>query len=172
MKTKKIKKLAKFIFNEVEGMNRKKRYESDAIPMKENVSQSNCEYDKEVSDKFFNFVCNLMKLKTYLSIDIYDEHISINGDLDRVKYSNSISKYNSEDIIEIKIDKTGFRVRRSYGNYLNYLDSEMLEKLKPMLVEKNKIVSKEMIIDIIDDIMVKTNLSRENNLDELLKDKN
>jgi hypothetical protein len=169
MKTKKIKKLAKLIFNEVEENNRKQRLKSELIPIAESYTHTYCEYDKEVSDKFFNFVCNLMKLKTYLSIDIYEDYINIGGDLDRVNYSNSISKYNSEDIIEIKIDKTGFRFRRSYGNYLNYLDSEMLEKLKPMLVEKNKIVSKEMIIDIIDDIMVKTNLSRENNLDELLK---
>jgi len=169
MKTKKIKKLAKFIFNEVEGMNRKKRYASDTIPMKEEVSQSNCEYDKEVSDKFFNFVCNLMKLKTYLSIDIYDEHISINGDLDRTTPNSSMSKYNNEDVIEIRVDKAGFRVRRSYGNYLSYSDNQMLEKLKPMLIEKNKVISKQIILDTIDDIMVKTNLSRENNLDELLK---
>jgi hypothetical protein len=169
MKTKKFKKLAKLIFDEVEENNRKNRYLSDTIPMKEEVSQSNCEYDKEVSDKFFNFVCNLMKLKTYLSIYIYDEHISINGDLDRATPNSSMSKYNNEDVIEIRVDKTGFRVRRSYGNYLNYLDSDMLEKLKPMLIEKNKVISKQIILDTIDDIMVKTNLSRENNLDELLK---
>jgi hypothetical protein len=169
MKTKKIKKLAKLIFNEVEGMNRKKRYASDTIHIKEEVSQSNCEYDKEVSDKFFNFVCNLMKLKTYLSIDIYDEHISINGDLDRTTPNSSMSKYNNEDVIEIRVDKAGFRVRRSYGNYLSYVDDQMLGKLKPMLIEKNKVISKEIILDTIDDIMVKTNLSRENNLDELLK---
>ena len=110
-----------------------------------------------------------MKLKTYLSIDIYDEHISINGDLDRTTPNSSMSKYNSEDVIEIRVDKAGFRFRRSYGNYLSYVDDQMLGKLKPMLIEKNKVISKEIILDTIDDIMVKTNLSRENNLDELLK---
>jgi hypothetical protein len=169
MKAKKLKKLAKLIFNEVEENNRKQRLKSDIMPVSESYTHTYCEYDQEVSDKFFNFVCNLIKLKNHLSIEIYEDYINIGGDLDRVKYSNSPSKYNSEDIIEVKIDKNGFRVRRSYGNYLNYLDGEMLEKLKPMLVEKNKIISKEIIIDIIDDIMVKTNLSRENNLDELLK---
>jgi hypothetical protein len=169
MKTKKFKKLAKLIFDEVEENNRKQRSKSELMPVTESYTHTYCEYDQEVSDKFFNFVSNLIKLKNHLSIEICEDSIYIGGDLDRVTYSNTPTKYNSEDIIEVKIDKTGFRVRRSYGNYLNYLDSEMLEKLKPVLVEKNKIVSKEMIIDIIDDIMVKTNLSRENNLDELLK---
>jgi hypothetical protein len=169
MKTKKFKKLAKLIFDEVEENNRKQRLKSELMPVTESYTHTYCEYDQEVSDKFFNFVCNLIKLKSHLSIEICEDSINIGGDLDRVTYSNTPTKYNSEDIIEVKIDKTGFRVRRSYGNYLNYLDSEMLQKLKPMLVEKNKIISKQIILDTIDDIMVKTNLSRENNLDELLK---
>jgi len=169
MKSKKLKKLAKLIFNEVEERNKKQRFKSDTMPTTESHTHTYCEFDQEVSDKFFNFVFNLIKLKNHLVIEIYDDYINIAGDLDRIKYSNSPSKYVTEDIIEVKIEKNGFRVRRAYGNYLNYLDSEMVEKLKPMLVEKNKTVSKEMIIDIIDDIMVKTNLSRENNLDELLK---
>jgi hypothetical protein len=168
MKTKKLKKISKFIFNEVEKRNKKQRL-NEATPLVESRTHSYCEYDKEVSDKFFNFVCNLIKLKNHLSIELFDEYIGISGDLDRVKYQSSPNKYVSEDIIEIRIDKDGFRLRRSYSNYLNYLDSEMFQRLKPRLVEKNKIVSKEMIIDIIDDVMVKTNLSRENNLDELLK---
>ena len=169
MKTKKLKKLAKFIFNEVEENNRKQRLKSELMPVTESYTHTYCEYDQEVSDKFFNFVCNLIKLKSHLSIEICEDSINIGGDLDRVTYSNTPTKYNSEDIIEVKIDKTGFRVRRSYGNYLNYIDDQMLEKLKPMLIEKNKIISKDIVLDIIDDIMVKTNLSRENNLDELLK---
>jgi hypothetical protein len=169
MKKKKLKKLAKFIFNEVEGMNNRKRT-SELMPIKEEISQSYCEYDQEVSDKFFNFICNLMKLKSHLSIEIYDGYITLYGDLDRVNYSSSPTKYSSnEDTIEVKVDRTGFRIRRSYGNYLNYFDDQMLEKLKPMLIEKNKVISKDIVLDIIDDTMVKTNLSRENNLDELLK---
>ena len=168
MKTKKLKKISKFIFNEVEKRNKKQRL-NEVTPMVESYAHTYHEYEQEVSDKFFNFVCNLVKLKNHLTIEIYEDSINIGGDLDRIKYSNSPNKYNSEDVIEIKIDKTGFRVRRAYSNYINYLDGEMLQKLKPMLIEKSKMVSKEMIIDIIDDVMVKTNLSRENNLDELLK---
>jgi CRISPR/Cas system endoribonuclease Cas6 (RAMP superfamily) len=74
-----------------------------------------------------------------------------------------------EEHIEISISSEGFRLRRNYDNYISFRDENFLEILKPHLVERYKKISKENIKEIIDDVMIITNLSRENNLDELLK---
>lgn len=169
MKSKKLKKLARLIYDEVDNQ---RRINDSKLIVKESESGAGyvyCEYDEEVSDKFFTFINNILRLKSHLQIDVNDSSINIYGDLSR-SYSNySSNKTIQEDNIEVRIDSKGFRIRRNYNNYISYLDSNILEKLKPCLLQKNKIISKEIINDIIDDIMVKTNLSRENNLDELLK---
>jgi hypothetical protein len=164
MKKREIKKLAKKIFGHAKEFERKK-YNSEECSIKE-VSESieYCPYDEKISEKFFKFVTNLVKIKDKLSIDYYREGINIFCDLNRYK-SN---KYTTESNFEIRIDKEGFRLRRDYGSYLSFTDITFLEKIKPVIKEKNEIVTREKIVETVEDLTIELGLSRENNLDEIL----
>lgn len=166
MKKKKIKNLAKQIvkFNrEYE----RKRYDKE-VPVPEELGNSlnYCEYDEKVSEKFSKFVLNLIKVKDKISIDMYESSFSIFCDLNR--YKNNTKNYNEESF-DIKIDKVGFRIRRNYANYTSYKDPNIFESLKELIIEKNKIVSKELILNTVNDLIIELNLSRDNNLEEILK---
>lgn len=126
------------------------------------------DYDKETSDKFYNFMINLVRLRDRLSIYIGTDSISISGDIEYDTPSSQV-KRKLEDFIEIKVDKNGFKLFRSSvtNNHLYFKDENILEKLLPAVIEKNKSISKSMAMEIIDDIMTKTNLSRESNLEKL-----
>jgi hypothetical protein len=170
MKIKKLKKLAKFI-HEVGRVNRMKRLEIEdrCIPATPIFSQSHiCDYDEEISNKVSNFILNLIKLQSKLNLDFNENCINIHCDLTQFMKSTS-NRSIKEEHIEISISSEGFRLRRNYDNYISFRDENFLEILKPHLVERYKKISKENIKEIIDDVMIITNLSRENNLDELLK---
>lgn len=158
MKKKKLKKLAKLISNQQQTDNLYSK-KTNSIVMEKKDEIQRCPFDREVSDRFFNFICNIIKLKSHIDINISDSYISISGDL-----SQSTSNKNQDFYVNIMIDKDGFRLNR-----ISYYDDTLFNRIRPAMIEKDKIVSKEIINDIMDDIMVKTNLSRENNLDELLK---
>lgn len=166
MKKKKIKNIAKQIvkFNrEYE----RKRYDKE-VPIPEDLGNSlnYCEYDEKVSERFSKFVLNLIKVKDKINIDMYENSFSIFCDLNR--YKNNTKNYNEESF-DIKIDKVGFRIRRNYANYTSYKDPNIFDSLKDQIIEKNKIVSKELILNTVDDLTVELNLSRDNNLEEILK---
>ena len=122
-----------------------------------------CDYDEKVSEKFFKFISNLIKVKDKITIGFYDDTISIYCDLNR--NNNNLQ---TEKNFEIRIDEIGFKMRRNYGTYLGFNDPNFLEKIKPAIIERNKIISKEKIIETINDLMMELNLNRENNLEEIL----
>jgi len=70
--------------------------------------------------------------------------------------------------LEVIIDMRGFRINRGWSSRVSYKDDKIFQRLLPDVIEKQKIINKENINEMIDDIMVLTKLSRENNLDELL----
>ena len=160
MKKREIKKLANKIF-EVSKEFERKKYNS----IKE-VSESieYCAYDEKISEKFFKFITNLIKVKDKLNIDYYSEGIYIFCDLNRYK-SNKIS---NDSNFEIRLDREGFRIRRDYGSYLSFADTTFLEKIKPVIKEKNEVINREKIVETVDDLTIELGLSRENNLDEIL----
>lgn len=165
MKKKKIKDLAKQIVKLGREYDRK-RYESPRELKEDESNLDYCEYDEKVSEKFSKFVLNLIKIKDKISIDLFEHSFNIHCDINRFKNSN---KNYTENTFDIKVDKFGFRLRRNYSNYTSYKDSNMFELLKEQIIEKNKIVSKELILETVDDLTVELNLSRDNNLEEILK---
>lgn len=167
MKEKKLKKLAKLIHKEI-------RSNDYAKVSKEPESYIH-ESDEETSDKFFNFVCNLLKLQGKLIINVTSEQININGDLDQFKPKSSHHQNNNSSLLkaepsdlEVIINMRGFRINRGWSSRVSYKDDKIFQRLLPDVIEKQKIINKENINEMIDDIMVLTKLSRENNLDELL----
>ena len=165
MKKKKTKKLAKFIFNEVKG------YENENTKCVKSEDLQVCDYDAHVSEKFFEFVCNLVKLQGKIDISINSESISLCGDLSQfrtVTNSSSNTKSYKEDYIDIRVTKKGFRIIKSYETNVNYEDIHIFDKLKPFLINEYRRSSKDKVFTIIDDIMVLTKLSRDSNLDKIL----
>jgi hypothetical protein len=163
MKKREIKKLAEKIFK-ISKRWEKKKY-SNEVELKSTVeSIEYCTYDKEISEKFFKFITNLIKVKEKLNIDYYREGINIFCDLNRYK-SN---KYTTESNFEIRVDSEGFRIRRDYGSYLSFADTTFLEKIKPVIKEKNEVITREKIVETVDNLTIELGLSRENNLDEIL----
>lgn len=162
MKNKKAKKLAKFIFNEV------KRYENENTKCVQSEDLQVCDYDADVSEKFFEFVCNLVKLQGKIDISINSESISLCGDLSQFKNSNSNSKSYKDDYIDIRVTKKGFKIIKSYETNIHYEDTSIFDRLKPILIDEYRNSSKDKMSTIIDDIMVLTKLSRDSNLDKIL----
>lgn len=174
-KQKKLQKVAKFLYDEFRQIE-KSRYEVEAsIKESEYISLNIMEYDQKVSEKFKNFVLNLTKLKDKIRIGLSENHIQISGNLDpNYNHYNSmvsgpgIKNSSSEDYIEIRITDKDFTVSRNYSQPITYKDSNMLNDLVSKIKEKSQEVNKDIIIDMIDDIMVRNNLSRESNLNEIL----
>jgi len=163
MKKREIKKLAEKIFK-ISKKWEKKKYSNEGELKSTVESIEYCTYDKEISEKFFKFITNLIKVKEKLNIDYYREGINIFCDLNRYK-SN---KYTTESNFEIRVDSEGFRIRRDYGSYLSFADTTFLEKIKPVIKEKNEVITREKIVETVDDLTIELGLSRENNLDEIL----
>lgn len=165
MKKKKIKSLAKKIVKISREYDRK-RYDGEAVAMKEVSSDLGyCEYDENVSKKFSKFVLNLIKVKDKISIDLYEDVCSVFCDLNKFKSSKNYT----ENTFDVKIDKSGFKIRRNYSNWISYKDPNIFDSLREQFIEKNKIVSKELLFEAVDELTVELNLSRENNLEEILK---
>ena len=162
MKNKKIKKLAKLLHEEMRSQ--------EVYAITESYLH---DADQETSDKFFNFVCNLLKLQGKLNIHITSDNIIISGDLDQFEKTKSANWQNGAVVkttgeLEVVVDKFGFRINRGWSSRASYKDDKIFERLLPAAIEIQKVVNKEVINDLIDDIMVLTKLSRENNLKELL----
>lgn len=165
MKKNKLKKLARLLYLESDKYRRERE---EKYSIKEPSSQPLMnDYDEEVSNKVFNFVLNLIKIQSKLGLDFNQDYINIHCNLNQFKKSNS-NYPTKEESFEIVINQQGFRVRRDYDNYISFRDENFLETLKPHLYEKYKQTSKESIKELMDEVMIITNLSRENNLDELL----
>ena len=130
------------------------------------------DYDEEISNKFFKFACSIIKLKDKINLSITESTIIINGSLDGKQNPPSAFSFGTpDDFLDVCVTKEGFRMSRGYCSKISYKDESMLDRLRSDLKERNISASRDSIIDMIDDIMVKTNLSRESNIDEILDEK-
>lgn len=167
MKKNKLKKLAKFIHElQLEETKSKWVTKDDGIYAKspEPDKTHQCECDPEVVDKMFTLITGLIRFKDKINFNINEDSIVIYGNLEQFKSTKS----SIEDYIEITVNKEGFRVSRRYSN-LRFKEPNLFDKLLPTLMELNQSVSGILLEEIVDDVMVITKLSRDSNLEELLK---
>lgn len=163
MKKKKLKKIVRDVFYDFE------RTKSEEIKIKELNQLNICEYDKEISDKTLKFILNLAKIQDKINIEYNSDYINIYCSLGQFyKKNNNYNVPTKEESIEISINKEGFKIRKDYGNNISYKDTNLLEIIKPILYQRYCEISRRNLIEIIDEVLVVTNLSRENNLDNLL----
>lgn len=170
MKKKNIDKIANAIYNNMHTI------KSDSKPIENSLQTIKC--DKKTTEKFYKFILKILKLNDKLSITVNPENISIYGDLSNIirsKSSKSMStssgyKTSKEDVIEISINKVGFRISRGYSNSLTFSDTGIFDRLLPDVINKNTEISINVLNELIDDVLVQTNLCRESNIDDLLND--
>jgi hypothetical protein len=167
MKSKKMKKLAKLIHEEVRNC--------DSRPMKisEEVSGGDwSEYDPEVSAKFKKMVLNLSNYKNNINININTDRISIStNDITLVKVSTKKSQntlYNEEDFVEMSLTKNfGFSVNYGYRLRSNYKDEKLFDELKPILVQKLKEINADNFNEVWTKLMKESGILRDSNLEDI-----
>ena len=167
MKEKKLRKIANYIVELTKQENKKGDYHTNLVSKRYSSRKENsveyCDLEEKTSEKFIKFINNLVKLKSKINIEFLEKSISIVGDSRKIK-----SVRHFDDIFEIIVDEFGFRFRKDNGIFYNFADRNMLDKLRPILFEKNKELSNQYLKESIDELILELNLSRENNLDEIL----
>lgn len=166
---KKWQKIAKFIYTEFKEQE-KQRYELQAeVKMTEDINQLNwADYDEKISKKFTNFILNLIKLKDRIRVEIRNDCIYINGNIDNNFQNYKSPSVSPEDIIDIRITQAGFSISRNYGTTISYKDEKIYNLLCDEIKSRSQEINRELLVDLIDDVMIKTNLNRGSNLDQIL----
>ena len=168
MKSKKMKKLARLIHDEVIRNRRE-----DKVMLKESRSDYDwSEYNPEVSEKFKKFILNLVNYRNNLNINITEERISISASdissLKKVKHGNNYPVA-EDDYIEIFISKgEGFHINKGYNLKTNYIDENMYDEVVSEIKAKLKKINADNFNEIWSIIMKDSGLMRDNNLDDIL----
>ena len=163
MNKKKLKKIAKIISNEV-----------NVYPVKQCEEEFRAEYDSEVSKKFKKLVLNIIQYKENININILDDRFSISSnDINIIKTnympnSKYVSSSQSEDnFLELCVNNQGFYVNLGYRKRSRYTDDKIFDELLPLIRERSKEINSENFNDIWTEVMMKSGVMRDNNLDEL-----
>ncbi len=164
MKKKNLKKIANLISNEI----------VNNYPVKSSEEEYRSDYDPEVSEKFRKLVLNIIQYKENIVINIIDNRFSIStNDVNLIKNSympkskNLNKVYNEDDYLEIMVDEKGFYINLGYKKRSRYADDKMFNNLSPAIRERLKEINFENFDDIWSDVMKKSGVIRDNNLDEL-----
>lgn len=169
-KSNKMKKMAAILYQEMKKIDTCKN-EPD-MEMKQPLSCTDInflDYDDKMSDRIYNFILSLLKVKDKIRIEVREDNIYINGNINNLKKSNSNSNtLQYDDILDIRVSKESVSISRNYNNSVSYKDPNIYDRIYNIMLEKSKQINKDILNDIIDDVMLKGNLTRENNIDELL----
>jgi hypothetical protein len=163
MKKKNIKKIVSLITNEI------RNEISNNYPVK-SEDEYRSEYDPEVSEKFRKLVLNIIQYKENIIINIIDNRFSVStNDVNVIKnsYMPKSKNYNEDDYLEIMVDEKGFYINLGYRKRSRHADDKMFKDLSPAIRERLKEINFENFDDIWNDVMKKSGVIRDNNLDEL-----
>jgi hypothetical protein len=168
MKSKKIKKIAKLIHEELRKQDRTLK-----LVKSEEISNGDwSEYDSEVSDKFKKMVLNLSNYKNNINISIDSNRLSIStGDITNVKMPKRSSNtlYNDDHYVEMSLVKNlGFSINYGYKVRSNYKDEKLFDELQPILVKKLKEINADNFNEIWSELMRDSGILRDSNLNDIL----
>lgn len=164
MKKKERKKLAKLICLEVNRMESKSK-------IRESINYH--PYDSEVSKKMKNLILNLVKYKDRVSINIYEESITIaTSDITQIKKRKVVSNqlYSEEKFLEISINKQGFILNQGYVSKTNFRDENIFTEMKPVLEKRAIEINNENFNEIWEKILLESGIIRDNNLEQLFNE--
>lgn len=164
MKKKKLKKIAKLIFTEVNSLQKM----DSPIPIRERVDY--VPYDSEVSEKTKNLILKLIDYNENVNINLSSESFSISTpDITSIKKRASKNTlYNDDNYLDIHVIKDeGFSINLAYQKRTNYEDKEMFIELIDMITKRVVETNRENFTDIWDKVMKDSGIIRDNNLEQL-----
>lgn len=162
MKKKKLKKIAKLIFTEVNSLQK-----MDA-PIRERVDY--VPYDSEVSEKTKNLILKLIDYNENVNINFSSESFSISTQ-DITSIKKKIPKntlYNDDNYLDIHVIKDeGFSINLAYQKRTNYLDKNIFSELIDVVTKRVMETNRENFTAIWDKVMKDSGIIRDNNLEQL-----
>jgi hypothetical protein len=162
MKKKKIKKITKLIFTEVNSLQK-----MDA-PIRERVDY--VPYDSEVSEKTKNLILKLIDYNENVNINFSSESFSISTpDITSIKKRASKNTlYNDDNYLDIHVIKDeGFSINLAYQKRTNYEDKDIFIELIDMVTKRVMETNRENFTAIWDRVMKESGIIRDSNLEQL-----
>ena len=158
MNKKKLMKIAKIISNEV-----------NVYPIKQSEEEYRSEYDSDVSDKLKKLILNLIQYNENININIADDRFVVSSnDINTIKNSSIPNRSLSDDnYLEILVSTEGFTLNLGYKKRSRYADNKIFNELIPIIKERLKEINSFNFDEIWCDVMKKSGVIRDNNLDEL-----
>lgn len=162
MKKRKIKKVAKLIFNQLNAL-----HKIDA-PVRERVDY--VPYDKEVSEKTKNLVLKLIDYNDNVNIHFTDSSFSVSTqDITSIKKrlpKNAV--YSDDNYLDIHVVKgEGFSINLGYQKRSSYEDENFFSELIDIVSKRVIEINRENFIQIWDKVMKDSGIIRDNNLEQL-----
>ena len=162
MKKKKLKKITKLIFTEVNSLQKMD------TPIRERVDY--VPYDSEVSEKTKNLILKLIDYNENVNINFSSESFSISTqDITNIK--KKIPKntlYNDDNYLDIHVIKDeGFSINLAYQKRTNYEDKKIFSELIDVVTKRVMETNRENFTDIWDKVMKDSGIIRDNNLEQL-----
>ena len=162
MKKKKLKKIAKLIFTEVNSLQKMD------TPIRERVDY--VPYDSEVSEKTKNLILKLIDYNENVNINFSSESFSISTqDITNIK--KKIPKntlYNDDNYLDIHVIKDeGFSINLAYQKRTNYEDKKIFSELINVVTKRVMETNRENFTAIWDKVMKDSGIIRDNNLEQL-----
>ena len=162
MKKKKLKKIAKLIFTEVNSLQKMD------TPIRERVDY--VPYDSEVSEKTKNLILKLIDYNENVNINFSSESFSISTqDITNIK--KKIPKntlYNDDNYLDIHVIKDeGFSINLAYQKRTNYEDKKIFSELIDVVTKRVMETNRENFTAIWDRVMKDSGIIRDNNLEQL-----
>ena len=177
MKKKDLKKISKFLFNELEGY-KEQNYDKKSVPSPYADDYQWCDYDEDVSIKFKKLVHNLLKYPDNLRIELGETWINLHTDnIKLLKNSSSMGTSNrnklssEEDYLKVEILKeSGFSINYGYRKTTRYKDKFVFSELIDIIKERVKEINSDNFNDIWEKISKESGILRDSNLDDILAD--
>lgn len=162
MKKKKLKKITKLIFTEVNYLQKMD------TPIRERVDY--VPYDSEVSEKTKNLILKLIDYNENVNINFSSEAFSISTpDITSIKKRASKNTvYNDDNYLDIHVIKDeGFSINLAYQKRTNYEDRNIFSELVDVVTKRVVETNRENFTDIWDKVMKDSGIIRDNNLEQL-----
>ena len=178
MKSKKIKKIAKLIREEIKDETPRPTKIRSSIKEAENrISTDNwSEYDPEVSEKFKKMILNLVNYSNNINLNINSDNITISiSDIKYVKSQKNLKvnapvNYTEDNFTEMSlIRNAGFIINYGYRLKSNYKDEKLFDELHPIISKRLKEINAENFNEVWCILMRESGIMRDNNLDEIIK---
>jgi hypothetical protein len=163
MKKKKLKKLAKSLYKEINNL------QKDLRPIREAINY--CNYDSKVSERFKKLVLCIIEYKENININVYNDVFSISvPDASLIKKPLQKGRLHSDDnYLEIIVNKSeGFSINYGYTKRSNYKDVNIFNELHPIVDKRLKEINAENFGEILETLMKESGIMRDNNLEQLL----